>query len=322
MIRPARVRRVIQSLCVGMCFLAAASPGQGQNRPDAPSNTSTAEIRFDAKGVDFGAWMTQFSAQMTRNWSIGFESIQQLRQEETVEVRCNVTRNGQVTDVEIVRGSTIDLLNVSATQALTQSSPLNPLPAPFPDESFPITVAFHYRPPEREFVFAGPAEFYANLDQLTFESLTPERIKKDGLRFFMLRVDSSSGRTFTRVRVRSRSGSERIGWIDKVPAAGQPPRASSNPVRIGGDIRPPQKTKHVNPVYPSAAQNGRAQGVVVIESTMGRDGKVTDAMIIRSIPLLDAAALDAVRQWEFSPTLLDGVPVSVIMTVTVQFTLN
>jgi periplasmic protein TonB len=49
---------------------------------------------------------------------------------------------------------------------------------------------------------------------------------------------------------------------------------------------------------------------------------VQDARVLRSIPLLDAAALDAVKQWEFTPTLLNGVPVPVIMTVTVQFTLS
>jgi hypothetical protein len=52
------------------------------------------------------------------------------------------------------------------------------------------------------------------------------------------------------------------------------------------------------------------------------DGKVADAKVLRSIPLLDSAALDAVRQWEFTPTLLNGVPVPVIMTVTVNFTLQ
>ena len=64
------------------------------------------------------------------------------------------------------------------------------------------------------------------------------------------------------------------------------------------------------------------QGVVIIEATIGPNGRVQDARVLRSIPLLDQAALDAVRQWEFTPTLLNGVPVPVIMTVTVQFTLN
>ena len=64
------------------------------------------------------------------------------------------------------------------------------------------------------------------------------------------------------------------------------------------------------------------QGVVIIEATIGPTGAVQDARILRSIPLLDAAALEAVRQWEYRPTLLNGVPVAVLMTITVNFTLR
>ena len=62
-------------------------------------------------------------------------------------------------------------------------------------------------------------------------------------------------------------------------------------------------------------------GVVILEAVIGVDGRVADAKVLRSIPLLDQAAVDAVRQWVYTPTLLNGVPVPVIMTVTVNFTL-
>ena len=74
------------------------------------------------------------------------------------------------------------------------------------------------------------------------------------------------------------------------------------------------------PVAPGPAQG--VQGVVIIEATIGPDGRVKDAKVLRSIPLLDQAALDAVKQWQFTPTLLNNVPVPVIMTVTVNFTLQ
>jgi TonB family protein len=93
-------------------------------------------------------------------------------------------------------------------------------------------------------------------------------------------------------------------------------------VRIGGGIKVPTKVHNVNPVYPPEAQTLRVQGVVIIEATIDTTGKVRDAIVLRSIPLLDAAALDAVRQWEFTPTVVDGEPVPVIMTVTVNFTLQ
>ena len=93
-------------------------------------------------------------------------------------------------------------------------------------------------------------------------------------------------------------------------------------MRVGGNIKTPTKVKDVKPVYPPIAQSARVQGVVIIEATIGADGGVQNARVLRSIPLLDAAALDAVKQWQFTPTLLNGVPVPVIMTVTVQFTLQ
>ena len=98
--------------------------------------------------------------------------------------------------------------------------------------------------------------------------------------------------------------------------------AQVQPVRVGGDIRPPVKVKDVRPIYPALAQSARVQGVVIIEATIGIDGRIQDAKLLRSIPLLDAAALDAVRQWEFTVTSLNGMPVPVIMTVTVNFALE
>ena len=112
------------------------------------------------------------------------------------------------------------------------------------------------------------------------------------------------------------------GVVGGLPEAPRRPRRPPAPVRVGGNIRAPQKTRNVNPVYPQIAQSARVQGVVIIEATISPTGKVQDARVLRSIPLLDQAALDAVRQWEYSPTLLNGVPVPVIMTVTVNFTLQ
>ena len=91
-------------------------------------------------------------------------------------------------------------------------------------------------------------------------------------------------------------------------------------IRVGGQIRPPIRIKEVAPVYPAIAQSARVQGDVVIEATIDDEGKVADARVVKSVPLLDQAALDAVRQWEYQPSLLNGVPTAVVMTVTVKFT--
>ena len=111
-----------------------------------------------------------------------------------------------------------------------------------------------------------------------------------------------------------------VGGLAEAPPPPPPPPPA--PVRVGGNIRPPTKTRDIKPVYPAIAQSARVQGVVIIEATIGPNGAVQEAKVLRSIPLLDQAALDAVRQWQFTPTLLNGVPVPVIMTVTVNFTLQ
>jgi TonB family protein len=104
----------------------------------------------------------------------------------------------------------------------------------------------------------------------------------------------------------------------------QPPpySAESQPVRVGGPILPPRKIKDVKPSYPADAQRANVTGVVIIEVTIGTDGKVRDAVVLRSVPMLDAAALEAVRQWEFTVTTVNDRPVPVIMTVTVSFAMQ
>ena len=101
-----------------------------------------------------------------------------------------------------------------------------------------------------------------------------------------------------------------------------PPPAEQKPVRPGAGIRPPTKVHDVAPIYPSLARASRIQGPVIIEATIGADGRVQSARVLRSLPFLEDAALAAVRQWVYTPTLLNGVPVPVIMTVTVMFQLN
>ena len=90
-------------------------------------------------------------------------------------------------------------------------------------------------------------------------------------------------------------------------------------VRAGKEVRQPVKIKDVPPVYPAIAKSARVGGTVVVEATIGTDGKVVDAHVVKSVPLLDQAALDAVRQWEYRPSMVGGKPVPVVMTVNVNF---
>ena len=98
--------------------------------------------------------------------------------------------------------------------------------------------------------------------------------------------------------------------------------AQNQRVRVGGDIKEPKKIKDVKPVYPEDAKNAGIQGIIILESIIGTDGSVQEAKVLRGVPQLDKAALDAVMQWRYTPTLLNGEPVEVVMTVTVTFTLT
>ncbi|HVL68714.1 MAG TPA: M56 family metallopeptidase [Vicinamibacterales bacterium] len=94
------------------------------------------------------------------------------------------------------------------------------------------------------------------------------------------------------------------------------------PVRVGGTVKTPVKIRDVRPLYPPEARAANVQGMVILEALIGVDGSVEQARVLRSIPLLDDAAVDAVMQWRFTPTVMDGQAVPVIMTVTVNFTMQ
>jgi TonB family protein len=106
------------------------------------------------------------------------------------------------------------------------------------------------------------------------------------------------------------------------PAGKQSSTDSVKTVRIGGNVMQASLVKQVTPVYPSDAKAAKISGTVVLHAVIGIDGKVADLTLISGHPLLATAAMDAVRQWEYKPTLLNGQPVRVDTTVSVVFTLG
>ena len=98
----------------------------------------------------------------------------------------------------------------------------------------------------------------------------------------------------------------------------------AEPVRVGGNVRAPRKVRDVRPVYPAAMHAAGLTGVVPIEAIIGRDGTVSSVRVLSAQvhPDFTIAAVDAVRQWRFTPTLLNGEAVEVVMTVSVRFDLE
>ena len=105
-------------------------------------------------------------------------------------------------------------------------------------------------------------------------------------------------------------------------AVGSTPPGAGEPLRIGGGLTPPTKLVHVQPEYPEIARVARVRGTVVLDCTIDPSGNVVHVRVLSGSPLLGPAAAEAVRRWRYTATRLNGVPVSVLMTVTVRFDLK
>jgi protein TonB len=109
------------------------------------------------------------------------------------------------------------------------------------------------------------------------------------------------------------------GGIEKEVAPPPPAPKPTGPVRVGGKINAPSLVNRVNPEYPAAAALAQAEGIVVLEATVGKDGRVDSVRAVSGHPMLQTAAVDAVKRWVYQPLLLNGEPVPFVLTVTVSF---
>jgi TonB family protein len=97
------------------------------------------------------------------------------------------------------------------------------------------------------------------------------------------------------------------------------PMTARRRLSVGGHVTEPRKIRHLPPIYPAYAALAGIEGTVILDAVIDKEGTVRDVVITRSAPMLDDAALHAVRIWGFTPALLNGVPVEVAMTVTMNF---
>ena len=100
------------------------------------------------------------------------------------------------------------------------------------------------------------------------------------------------------------------------------PKPAAQTLRVGQGVREPKRIAGAPPEYPALARSARVQGTVILEAVINEDGAIERMKVLKSIPLLNAAAIAAVKEWRYTPTLLNGVPVSVLMTITVNFSLQ
>jgi protein TonB len=116
------------------------------------------------------------------------------------------------------------------------------------------------------------------------------------------------------------------GLVDAPPPPPPPPPppapAPRAPVRVGGQIKEPELTHRVEPVYPDIAVLAKVTGTVILEAMVGEDGTVQSVKVLRSAKFLDGAAIDAVKQWRYKPLVLNGVPSPFVLTVTLTFSIK
>ncbi len=114
-----------------------------------------------------------------------------------------------------------------------------------------------------------------------------------------------------------------IGGAGAAPPPPPPkPKAPSGPVRIGGQVAAANLIHQVQPVYPPLAKSARVQGSVEFKAIISKEGNIEDLQLVRGHPLLVNAAKQAVLQWKYRPTMLNGQPVQVVTDITVNFTLS
>jgi periplasmic protein TonB len=113
------------------------------------------------------------------------------------------------------------------------------------------------------------------------------------------------------------------GIIGGVGSALPPPPPKSNkPLRVGGNVQQANLLRQVTPVYPPIAKTAHISGTVVLHAIISKDGTIEQLEYVSGPPLLMKNAMDAVRQWRYKPTMLNGEPVEVDTTVSVVFTLG
>jgi TonB family protein len=114
-------------------------------------------------------------------------------------------------------------------------------------------------------------------------------------------------------------------WVAKsgtVPSSGQQTQGAPKRITVGGNVQQVKLISQPRPLYPPLAKQARISGVVRFNAIIGRDGTIQSLTSVVGHPLLVPAARDAVKQWRYKPTLIDGAPVEVVTQIDVNFTLN
>lgn len=208
-------------------------------------------------------------------------------------------------------------LQVSLPLTYLVAAPVLPQPTPPVPPPAPQRTSLHRRQPSSQPVVV--------VDDLRMEPTVPDPPSAEDLPW----IPVTSGTDIAGVALpgvpptlSGVPGGDGILGRESIPPPPPPPASEKKPVRVGGEIQQARKIVHVQPIYPELARKVRVEGIVVLEARIDEVGNVSSLRILRGHPLLNQAALDAVKQWKYSPTLLNGEPVPVMTTISVVFSLR
>jgi protein TonB len=224
------------------------------------------------------------------------------------------------------------LIHAAAVSALILTSIL--LPEPFPEAtvgaaSAPVAFPIEPRPRPVEVVVPGPrlgrprgalAAPASNQAPPLANPVAQARVWPDSTEVPSSAIEVAD---FDGSAIGGCQGGCVVSNPDALGAVGSADGAGTTLVhRVGGDLRPPRKIRNVAPEYPEIARRIHVSGEVVVDCLIDERGRVREASVLRGHPLLAPAAVAAVERWVYEPSLLNGVPVQVLMTVTVRFALK
>jgi TonB family protein len=249
--------------------------------------------------------------------------------EGAVVLEVHIDAKGHVSSPKVISGP--EELRSAALEAVLQWH-YNPQAMTLPATT-QVTMNFKLPP---EGAPAGPPDSYLEgkrvmLQNITVEGLTPSSrdellqrlpvhqggiLDADGMRATM--ASAAAFDEHLRVALLLNPSDENSASLRiSLAPAGPPTR-----IRIGANVQRAKLLVKVTPVYPAEAKAQRIEGEVRLEAIVGKDGKVENLQMLSGDPLLAAAALDAVRQWQYQTTLLNGDPVEVVTEIAVNFTLS
>jgi protein TonB len=171
-------------------------------------------------------------------------------------------------------------------------------------------------PPPQPVVKAIKAPKIINIQKMTAPTVIPKNIAVVKDEAPVIYTNSSDG-------VAGGTGNVLGGLIGSGPAGPPPPKpAGPSRIRVGGNVEAASLINKVTPIYPPIAKTAHVSGTVVLHAIISKEGTIQELQYVSGPPLLMKSAMDAVKEWRYKPTMLNGDPVEVDTTIDVVFTLG